>query len=241
MSTPVDVALATPKRLVDPTPAQVDEAVEVLLKAFKDDHLMPIVVANDHDLARLQFKASIGSALVGGGLVHVLVVPSTTTISSSPDGSGKEEGTERIIGVAIWYPTNTNPNATPEQRAAGWDAFVASAEEKNPELKAWWTDYYRPLVQAAHASLVPTNFVNDSWNLLVFGVLPEYQGKGLGKKLYKLAEVQAEAAKAPIFLQTGTDLDVLIYQRLGLSVVGDFTMESKYGNAKMTVMVKKWE
>ena len=59
--------------------------------------------------------------------------------------------------------------------------------------------------------------------------------------MYKFAEVQAEEAKVPVLLRTVTELDVLIYKRLGLEVVGEFMIESERGDVKMWVMVKKWE
>ena len=97
------------------------------------------MIDNDLDLARLQYKASVGSAAVGG-LVHVLVVPTSTAAPLADLNPG-----ERIVGVALWYPPNTSPNATPEQRATGVDAFVAAAEAKNPKLVEWWTSYVSPL------------------------------------------------------------------------------------------------
>ena len=152
----LDPTLATPKRLASPTPVQIDEMVELLMDAFKgiflplfsldhptddhtwylDDPLTPIFFDSDLELARLQMRASIGSAVVGG-LVHVLTIPTL------PDASEEGEGgdLERIVGVALWYPPGSGPNATPEQRKAGSDALTARAKEKNPGLQAWWVDY----------------------------------------------------------------------------------------------------
>jgi GNAT superfamily N-acetyltransferase len=92
-----------------------------------------------------------------------------------------------------------------------------------------------------YTTLFPPGFTENSWNLRFFGILPLYQGKGLGKKLFKLAETQAEATKTPIVLDTGTDLDIVIYRRLGLEVVGDVKIESEYGSQTLTVMVKRWD
>jgi hypothetical protein len=101
---------------------------------FSDDPLTPIFTASDPEIGLLLFKSGIGSAAIAG-LLHVLVVPSPA------NGEGKyTPSQERIIGVAVRFPEGVTPNATAEQRAAGWDAFIATTEKKIPTLKAWWMD-----------------------------------------------------------------------------------------------------
>ncbi|KAH6909535.1 hypothetical protein BKA70DRAFT_202299 [Coprinopsis sp. MPI-PUGE-AT-0042] len=239
MSTPIDIlSIATPKHLTNPTPAQIDEAAALLKQAFKGDPLTPIFTANDPELDILLFKAGIGSSIVGGAL-HVLVVPASS--SSAATGGANEQAEERIIGVAVWYPPGMTSNATPEQRAAGWDTFLETAERKNPKLKTWWLEYFIPNLTKTYASVLPENFTKDSWHLHLFGVLPAYHGKGLGKKLFKFAEDQARSTSSPIALETGTDIDIIIYRKLGLDVVGETKLESEHGTGKMTIMVRKWE
>ena len=92
-----------------------------------------------------------------------------------------------------------------------------------------------------YKSLLPPNFTTDNWQLYLLGILPEYQGKGLGKRLFNYVKEQAEATKTPIALETSTDLDILIYRKFGFEVVGDTEVVNEYGKGKMTVMVKKWE
>ncbi|KAH6909538.1 hypothetical protein BKA70DRAFT_1221769 [Coprinopsis sp. MPI-PUGE-AT-0042] len=226
MSTDI-LALAETKHLTNPTEAEIEEATSVLREALKDDPSTPIFSGRDPELARLKIRTGVCAAAIGGAL-HVIIVPAS---------SGREES---IIGVAAWYPPGTSSSATPEQLRVGRGAFFDAVDKKNPKLKAWWADYFIPHYEKAYASALPPSFAKDAWQLQFFGVLPIYQGKGLGKRLFKLADCQAQATKTPIVLETGTELDIIIYRRLGLEVVGDMTIESEYGDQKLTIMVKQW-
>ncbi|KAH6909536.1 hypothetical protein BKA70DRAFT_202180 [Coprinopsis sp. MPI-PUGE-AT-0042] len=204
-------------------------------QSFAGDPLTPIFSGNDSEIDILLLKAALGSAAVGGAL-HVLVIP------TSANGANEETSPqERIIGVAAWFPPGMSSNATPEQRAAGWETYMETVEKKNPKLKAWWIDYFIPHSRKVTASILPEDFIKNSWHLQLFGVEPTYHSQGLGKKLFKFAEDQAKSTSSPIFLGTATDLNILIYRKLGLDRVGETKIESEYGTAKMTFLVKKWE
>lgn len=195
-------------------------------KALKDDPSRPILSGSDPELETLKIRTIVCSAALGG-LLHALTIPAS---------SG-----EQIIGAAVWFPPGTSSSSTEQQRQVGWGVFLEAAERKQPKLKTWWLEYLIPKFEETYASVLPPNFTKDSWHLLYFGVLPEYQGKGLGKRLFKLAEAQAQSTKTPIVLETGTDLDITIYRKLGLDVAGDMLIESDHGSQTLTIMVKKWD
>lgn len=247
-SGPLDIdiqALATVEHLKEPTEAQIDEMTAVLEEALKDDPSRRILGGGDPELQTLKIRTSICSAAIGG-ILHVLKIPASS-VSSSVTSSMAEANTEaarqerQIIGVTIWFPPGSTSTSTPEQIQVGWGVFLKAMEKKHPKLKTWWLEYLIPKLEKAYASVLPPNFTKDSWHLWYFGVLPAYQGKGLGKKLFKLAESQAQSTKTPIALETGTDLDIMIYRRLGLDVAGEMMIESDYGNQKFTIMVRKWD
>ncbi|KAH6909537.1 hypothetical protein BKA70DRAFT_202292 [Coprinopsis sp. MPI-PUGE-AT-0042] len=236
--------LAVHRHLANPTEAQIDEITTVLQEAMKDDPSTSILHGKDPKLARLKFRSGVCAAAIGG-VLHVLLVPSATTSPSTSSSltAGAREGPyeERIIGVAIWYPPGTSSSLTSEQRKVGLETYFEGLEKTNPKLKAWWVEYLVPNYEKTYASVLPPGFAKDSWYLAAFGVLPAYQGKGLGKKLFKVAESQAQATKTPITLDTGTDLDIVIYRKFGLKVVGEMKVENEYGSQKMSIMIKQWE
>ena len=61
----------------------------------------------------------------------------------------------------------------------------------------------------------------DHWYLLMLGVAPEQQGKGLGSRLIGVAASQADAAGHPCYLDTETEENVSYYQKRGFEVVGE--------------------
>ncbi len=53
----------------------------------------------------------------------------------------------------------------------------------------------------------------------IIGVAPEYQGQGCGGKLLRALIESAEQAALPIYLETGTEENVQMYERFGFHVV----------------------
>ncbi|EAU81346.2 hypothetical protein CC1G_11603 [Coprinopsis cinerea okayama7 len=212
----------TPKHLINPSKEEIDRAADVLAKAFAPDPFTQIVTGGDTSLSYAQLRAGIASAAVGGDL-HVLA------LGPNPDD---------IIGVAAWFPPGTSINSTPEQRAAGWDEFINNA---TPTLREWWLNYFIPSMTKFTSTTLGENYTKNAWHLHLFGVLPEYQGKGLGKMLYRFAEEQAKLTKSNIALETSTDVDVIIYQKLGFKVRGEIPIVSEVGKNRMVLMTKGWE
>ncbi|KAH6909533.1 hypothetical protein BKA70DRAFT_1474486 [Coprinopsis sp. MPI-PUGE-AT-0042] len=148
---------------------------------------------------------------VVGGSLDVLVVP-----NSADDTNAEVPSEGRIIGVAVWFPPGT-------------------AEQP------WWMDSFIPHMRDVSPSILPEDLATNAWHLHLFGVLPAYHGQGLGKALFRGTEEQARSTSSPIVVETSTEVDILIYRKLGLDVVGETNIESEYGTASMTFMVKKWD
>ena len=56
---------------------------------------------------------------------------------------------------------------------------------------------------------------------MTVGVLPERQGRGIGKKLMTRAWEVVDAHKTPCYLETQNINNVPIYQKFGFEVVSD--------------------
>jgi ribosomal protein S18 acetylase RimI-like enzyme len=61
----------------------------------------------------------------------------------------------------------------------------------------------------------------DHYYIMTVGVLPERQGRGIGKKLMTRALEVVDAHKTPCYLETQNINNVTIYQKFGFEVVSD--------------------
>jgi ribosomal protein S18 acetylase RimI-like enzyme len=62
---------------------------------------------------------------------------------------------------------------------------------------------------------------NQHWHLGPVGVLPSYQGQGIGTKLLRLFCKEVDACSAPAYLETDSDKNVRFYKRFGFQVVSE--------------------
>jgi ribosomal protein S18 acetylase RimI-like enzyme len=67
-------------------------------------------------------------------------------------------------------------------------------------------------------SVVPS----DAWYLSIIGILPEFQGKGLGADLIKPVLTKTDDLKVPTYLETFTPQNKAFYNRLGYQDVASF-------------------
>ena len=61
----------------------------------------------------------------------------------------------------------------------------------------------------------------DMWYLSILGIHPDYQNKGLGRKLVEPILVEADTLKIPTYLETFTPQNNSFYKRLGYQVVAN--------------------
>ncbi|TFK22366.1 hypothetical protein FA15DRAFT_596194 [Coprinopsis marcescibilis] len=209
----------TPKYIPHPTEPEIVQATKVLQAAFEGDPFNMLLTDGDPSLIYDQLYASVASTAVGGQL-HV--------ISVGPEASD-------IVGVACWFPPGTSLNSTPEQRAAGWDKFIAASPES---LQKWWISYFVPTMTKLSNDTLGEGFALNAWQLHLFGVLPAYQGKGNGKALFKFAEKEAFKTNSTIIVETTTDVDVIIYTKLGLKIRDEITILNQDRKSRMVLMTK---
>ncbi|KAF8999111.1 hypothetical protein BDQ17DRAFT_1361357 [Cyathus striatus] len=127
--------------------------------------------------------------------------------------------------------------ATEEEReSSNWNDFLKMLSE---EQRTWWMTYYIPTVVRLSVEGLGPNYTLNSWHLHIFGIAPEYQGKGLGKMLFKYVDDISTSEGKSIVLETTTDVDIAIYRRLGCEVCHEIKIEHKISDARMTLMVKR--
>jgi ribosomal protein S18 acetylase RimI-like enzyme len=73
--------------------------------------------------------------------------------------------------------------------------------------------------------------IKQHWHLGPIGVLPAYQGKGVGSELLDRFCQEADACLSPAYLETDTDKNVRFYERFGFRVVKEteiFDVKNRY-------------
>ncbi|KAH0582615.1 hypothetical protein H2248_010543 [Termitomyces sp. 'cryptogamus'] len=217
MATPLSV---TVRHLVNPSEAEVERILDVLQAAFGKDPFTNFLVGGDWSLVRPNFEFCVRAALLGGE-VHIATL-------------GPE--VHDIIGVTVWYGPGQSPGSTEEQREVGSKVFFSKCPE---ELRKWWLEYFiSQMERLADESLGP-GFKESQWCLLLFGVVPEHQRKGVGKAMMKVGEERAKADGVSIVVETTTQVDLLIYKRMGFENKGQTTVESpQFGRASMYQLLK---
>lgn len=58
------------------------------------------------------------------------------------------------------------------------------------------------------------------WYLMAIGTRPDLQGTGLGSALVELGTAQADTARIPCYLETGTESNIALYRKRGFEVTG---------------------
>jgi ribosomal protein S18 acetylase RimI-like enzyme len=72
---------------------------------------------------------------------------------------------------------------------------------------------------------------DQHWHLGPVGVLPSYQGKGIGSKLLSRFCQEVDACLSPAYLETDSDKNVRFYERFGFKAVNEseiFNVRNRY-------------
>ena len=117
------------------------------------------------------------------------------------------------FGISVWAVPLASATAA-HKAAAKKTALGAVMGEASLQL---YTDI------SASMSRTTGPLVSDrDWYLSILGVLPEYQGKGLGKDLIRPILDKADSAGAATYLETFTPRNMSFYRRLGYQAAGSF-------------------
>jgi GNAT superfamily N-acetyltransferase len=124
--------------------------------------------------------------------------------------------------AAVWLLPLSPERAAAEASAKA--AFIRSALE--PE----GADNYHRIVEFM-ASRSRSVISSAAWYLSIVGVAPSAQGQGVGGRLVRATLAEADQVGAPSFLETFSQRNVTLYERLGYSVVASYEepiTESQY-------------
>ena len=170
-------------------------AAAALSRAFHDDPLQMYVFPDPVE------RAARSPALFTPLLRYGLLFGEVLTTAGGPAGAAV------WLGPVAW-------EVTPERaKAAGLDELPtvlgAAAAERFLSALAAIDPYHHRDVPAAH------------WYVMVVGVAPEEQGKGIGRALLQPIIERADTAGEPCYLETAQPENVGFYERLGFRRVVD--------------------
>jgi ribosomal protein S18 acetylase RimI-like enzyme len=182
-------------KLIDVPYYRLDEAADVLARAFATDgiiaHIVPPGTPDRYSVLKLLFKAGCMSRLSQG---HALLAA---------------EWNNKIVAVANLLPTY-RPTLTPSMSRM----WAQVAEALGPEAYQRMEDYVT--LREKHKPPRLHHY------LISIGVDPEYQSMGFGKALLG-SVVQAvidDPTSAGVMLDTDGEKNLVFYERNGFSVVG---------------------
>ena len=187
--------MTTPYEIVPLREADLPLAAAALARAFHDD---PLQIYTLPDPAE---RAALSPALFAAALRYGLLFGEVITTARAP------------VGAAIWLGPD-GWDITPERAAAaGFDRLGGEIGEDATErffsALAAGEPYHRSAVPPAH------------WYVMVVGIAPEAQGKGLGRALLQPMIDRADAAGEPCYLETANPANVTFYERLGFDRVAE--------------------
>src|SRR5262245_36613870 len=173
-------------------PSDIDVACEVIGLAFANNPNTLAVVKGDRSKAQRMMRAAVRAAKLGRKCSYVLV---------ADDG-------RRILGVlnaAEWpncqLSVSEKLKVAPVMiRVAGWGL------SRSLRIMSVW---------AKHDPREP------HWHLGPIGVHPELQGRGLGKALLSTFLRSIDEQRAPAYLETDVDRNVLLYEQFGFRVIAE--------------------
>lgn len=182
-------------RIVRLAPGQHGEAAAVLAASHASYPAFRSVFPKHAQRSRalgLFFSATLRDAIAHG----------TVEAARTEDG---------FVGVAAWLPPGGFPWTLGRKlRATGTFARVLTAA---PGSFGRFTRY--------GANAEEAHPLEPHWYLVVLGVRPEWQGRGVGGGLLRLALQRADRDELPCYLETSDPANVALYGRFGFEVVDD--------------------
>ncbi|KAJ6539935.1 hypothetical protein B0H10DRAFT_2036808 [Mycena sp. CBHHK59/15] len=192
----------------------IDQLSKELASAFSKDPLARAILGEwpscTSNLAREFFRLHLLSGLEDG---NVFVVGETSSVE----------------GVAVVFGVGKDMNMeSPE-----WQAFLNNLPSKNQE---WYTSFnlqYRDFVGRAYGC----DHQLKSLYLLLLGVRPSSQEKGLGTELFRGVQARAEDLDVDLCWQTTTAPE--FYRKLGFKAISDTIYGNEQGNVRQWAYLDK--
>ena len=173
--------------------SQIEEAGEVLGRAFFDDPATIYVLPEDAERADSLPWLMTGAARYG----HIYGEVNTTAAG--------------VKGAAIWLPPENWEMSRERMEEAGLGELEARL---GPEAHERFTDLFGHLGELHERDVQPQH-----WYLFFLGVDPPRQGQGVGSALIQPVLARADRERLPCYLETAKEINVSFYKKHGFEVV----------------------
>ncbi|KAJ7220011.1 hypothetical protein GGX14DRAFT_559824 [Mycena pura] len=194
---------------------ELDEAVDVCVKAYVGERASDSMVGGVESL-----KDPIMRAILRAGELDGQVYLATDVTS------------QKVVGVAVWFPPGNMLFSTPQQRALGFDDFM---KQLSPQTKSFWEDSYGPKVEVFLDETLGPNATLNSFYLNQLATDPAYQGRGIASLLLKTVHDKF----APPFAHcAANDSNAQFYEKRGYTIRGRMVMEAPTGAYPVIILTK---
>ena len=170
-------------------------AAAALARAFHDDPLQSYIFPDSEE--RAARSPAHFSALLEYGLKY-------GEVFSTP---------EATHGAAVWLGPDAWDVSEEKAAASGLDRLPSILGEEAAARFSGVLNAAEPL----HRTAVPPKH----WYVMVIGVCPTEQGKGIGRKLLQPMIDRAESEGLPVYLETAQPGNIAFYEQLGFRVIGE--------------------
>jgi ribosomal protein S18 acetylase RimI-like enzyme len=119
--------------------------------------------------------------------------------------------TRDTAGVALWFPP-------------GFDVPVLGLLRYGVEFPRVCGALRSPAIFAALARMTARHPERPHWYLMHLGVVPEQQGRGAGTALMRPVLERCDRERVPAYLETSTELNLVLYRRHGFEVFEEWTV-----------------
>ena len=122
---------------------------------------------------------------------------------------------EHLEGIAAWVPNQYADMTIWRAILCGSFSSIVKMGMKMARVVLKMMPIFEPLEANRRESMKGREYLY----LMVVGVASEFQGRGLGGKLLRALTEQSDQIGIPLYLETTTERNVRMYERLGFSIL----------------------
>jgi len=202
-------------RVENPSDELIETSVALFYSLMKDDDGVRSLVGGDISSIPAMARAMLKAGVLTGEYYTAM------------DG-------DELVGFTMWMPPGRDLFSTPEERALGLDEFMKNL---SPEGKEYYKNIYTvEWPKFVNSCLGGPRGKTDSWWMHIAMVRPDRQKQGIASSLMKLVIEKAKQKGEVIACSTTTPINSIIYQAIGLKLLGDRMMPSPWGDWPLYVL-----